>query len=187
MDDRTHADEVNDRFRHNLKSLREHAGWNQPELARRMVDQGWPTYSQMTVKRTEEGDRAVPLAEAVGLAEVFGVKVEALLLSPDSEKQFAKVRRAVIDLRAARSDLKSSYRSWLETKINSEFTMTIADGKSYEGVDLEKLLKFNLDQDDLGQLTAESVLSVLREADKELGIDHDNKLGVDSGEHPEDD
>lgn len=181
MTDTNHADEVNDRFRRNLKSFREQAGWNQPELARKMVAQGWPTYSQMTVKRTEEGDRAVPLAEAVGLAEVFGVKMDALLLTREAEQSFAKVRRSLLELKEARRNLKASYRLWYEARINASWIKSTADRANFGGADLDRVLRFNLDQLELGEMTAETAQAIIREVDTEMGV------GDDDGEHPEDD
>ncbi|GAA1363066.1 hypothetical protein GCM10009596_23580 [Arthrobacter rhombi] len=68
-------------------ALREERGWTQSELARRMAEFGWPKYTQMTVSRTEKGERPVRLNEAEALAEVFGVEMYALWL-PRSVREY---------------------------------------------------------------------------------------------------
>lgn len=69
-----------------VKRARERYGWNQPELARRMNDAGWPKYSQVAVSRTEDGSRAVRLDEALALASVLGVQLEDLLTLGEAER-----------------------------------------------------------------------------------------------------
>lgn len=66
-------------FAANLRAAREAHGWNQSELARRMIERGWDKYSQVSVKRTENAERAVRLDEALVLAAVLGVSLSALL------------------------------------------------------------------------------------------------------------
>lgn len=61
-----------------VKALREGRGWSQNELARYMT-QGLPDGDNiyaMTVKRIENGSRALKLAEAVLLADIFQTSVD---------------------------------------------------------------------------------------------------------------
>ncbi|MEV7757880.1 helix-turn-helix transcriptional regulator [Microbacterium sp. NPDC089180] len=62
-------------FARNVAMLRERQGMSQSELARRMVERGFDSYSQMTVSRTEKGQRPVRLGEARVLAEILGSRV----------------------------------------------------------------------------------------------------------------
>jgi transcriptional regulator with XRE-family HTH domain len=64
-------------FGANLRALREDNGISQPELARRMVERGWP-WHQSTVYRTESGRQPLKLGEAVDLARILGVTVDRL-------------------------------------------------------------------------------------------------------------
>lgn len=75
-------------FGSNVRRLREFKEWSQSELARRMVEAGWPNYRQMTVSRTEDGTRTVRLDEALAYAELFAVELHVLL---SSESNYQKI------------------------------------------------------------------------------------------------
>lgn len=80
----TQAPESDERqFARNMQKLREHRGWSQSELARKMVDAGWSNYNQMTVSRTEKGERPIRLSEARALAKVFTTTVERMTYSDE--------------------------------------------------------------------------------------------------------
>ncbi|MCK1804080.1 helix-turn-helix domain-containing protein [Brevibacterium sp. R8603A2] len=66
----------------NVKRLREQRSWSQSELARRMVAAGATNYNQMTVSRTEKGERTVSVGELLILAKVLETFVIDLLQSP---------------------------------------------------------------------------------------------------------
>lgn len=53
-------------------------GWSQSYLARRMNEAGWSNFYQVTVARTEKGERPVSLHEALTLADLFGIDVTQL-------------------------------------------------------------------------------------------------------------
>lgn len=76
-DDAASAD-LEQRVVETLIDLREERGWSQSELARRMVEAGWPKYTQMTVSRTEKGERPIRLNEMETLAQVFDVELYTL-------------------------------------------------------------------------------------------------------------
>jgi len=67
------------RFATELALLRKRHGLSQSELARKMVDAGWSNYSQMTVSRTEKGERPIRLAEARSLAGILGATVDEMI------------------------------------------------------------------------------------------------------------
>lgn len=84
------ADEI---FGANLRALREDNGMSQPELARRMVERGWP-WHQSTVYRTESGRQPIKLGEAVYLARILGVSVDRLAgVTPDISEEAREARR----------------------------------------------------------------------------------------------
>lgn len=89
-------------FARGVANFRESMGWSQSELARRMTAEGWSTYSQMTVSRTENGERPIRLAEARALAKIFGTEIEAML-HPDREL------KSTIDLREIDESIKSCW------------------------------------------------------------------------------
>lgn len=64
-----------------VRRHRERKGLSQAELARRMKSQGHP-WHPMTVARTETGERPLRLDEAVGLAGILGISVQALYAGP---------------------------------------------------------------------------------------------------------
>lgn len=72
--------DIEQRVIQTLLDLREERGWSQSEVARRMVERGWQKYTQMTVSRTEKGERPIRLNEAQALADLFGVELFTLWL-----------------------------------------------------------------------------------------------------------
>lgn len=91
-----------------LIDLREERGWSQSELARRMAEAGWPKYTQMTVSRTEKGERPIRLNEAESLAEVFGVELFELWL-PRRARIFQATSENVDRLAAQLEELIERY------------------------------------------------------------------------------
>lgn len=78
--------EVNEIAAAAVRRHRERLGMSQSELARRMaeLDMSW---HQMTVARTESGDRPLRLDEALALANIFHVPLENLLRRVDDNIQ----------------------------------------------------------------------------------------------------
>ena len=66
-------------FARRVAELRTREGFSQSELARRMIGQGFANYSQMTVSRTEKGERPIRLSEARALAEILGEDLESMM------------------------------------------------------------------------------------------------------------
>lgn len=102
---------VNDekRFVENLQAARRRLGWSQGELARRMVAEGWDTYSQMTVSRTEKGERPIRLAEARDLAKVLGTTVDEM--TSDVDATLERLVQARDRLRAAQAGSVDAFRA----------------------------------------------------------------------------
>lgn len=98
--------------RQNVVRLREERGWSQSELARRMVDKGFPKYNQMMVSRTEKGERPLRLDEVAAYASVFGVGVSELW-RPSGR---ALVSRVVADLIGIASNLEALTGRYLDTQ-----------------------------------------------------------------------
>ena len=90
------ADET--RFAESVQEMRERRGWSQGELARRMVDAGWPNYSQMTVSRTEKRERPIRLSEARALARILGSDVDRMVghRSPENEQAAVALLHSVV-------------------------------------------------------------------------------------------
>ncbi len=67
-------------FGKRVRRERERQGWNQEELAERMTAKGVPTYASTIAKlESSRKPRAVRLAEAAVLADLFEVSLDALL------------------------------------------------------------------------------------------------------------
>lgn len=99
------------RFATNMQRLREDRGWSQGELARRMVAEGWDTYSQMTVSRTEKLERPIRLSEAAAIARLFGVSLPSMSASAEvGADMLAWLREARTSLMDAKRnfDIKAS-------------------------------------------------------------------------------
>ena len=91
-----------------LIDLREERGWSQSELARRMAERGWDKYTQMTVSRTEKGERPIRLNEAQGLADLFEVDLSTLWL-PQTVRRYDTTSRKVEDLSEKLRSLVAEY------------------------------------------------------------------------------
>lgn len=164
MKDSFDADE---RFRTNLKRLREERDWNQPEFARRMVAAGYPKYSQMTVKRTEEGKRSVPLSEALSIARVLGVRLDALLVAGEALEVLEAVQRAAAKASRSREKFVNAFVCWREAQAEGRWVGRWADDKAgrpdFQVTDDDWLLRFNETQMTLEQMSNEAVESVLEQ------------------------
>jgi transcriptional regulator with XRE-family HTH domain len=91
-----------------LVDLREERGWSQSELARRMAERGWDKYTQMTVSRTEKGERPIRLNEVQGLADLFEVDMSFLWL-PQTVRRYDTTSRKVEDLSTKLRQVVSEY------------------------------------------------------------------------------
>lgn len=73
---------VNEWIAANVQRLRESNSWSQSELARRMIAAGMDGYNQMTVSRTEKGERSPSAGEVSVLADVLGSSIMMMVDSP---------------------------------------------------------------------------------------------------------
>lgn len=108
------AEGLEQRVVETLIDLREERGWSQSELARRMVEAGWPKYTQMTVSRTEKGERPIRLNEVEALAQVFGVEMYALW----NPRGLRHLSWAVQRVTEARRDLEMAIGKYLDAQID---------------------------------------------------------------------
>lgn len=68
------------RFGMRVRDERKRKDWSQEELARRLTDRGIPVYASTIAKiESEKKPRAARLGEAIGIADLFGLSVDALL------------------------------------------------------------------------------------------------------------
>ena len=70
---------VDQQFGERVRVERKHRGWTQPELAKMLSDKGIGPMGPVTISKIESGDRPARIIEALGIAECFGVSVDALL------------------------------------------------------------------------------------------------------------
>lgn len=96
----------------NIRELREHYGWNQSEVARRMKQAGFPNYNQMLVSRTEKGERPIRVNELEGFARVFEVDL-SYLLDPGPWKDFIAGMNGV---ERAKRILRDAIRDYLKSQ-----------------------------------------------------------------------
>lgn len=84
-----HDDEAN--FSRRMSELRSARKMSQSELARRMAERGFENYSQMTVSRTEKGERPIRLGEARAIAEILESRVDAMTRDPRAAELIAEM------------------------------------------------------------------------------------------------
>lgn len=172
-----------------LVALREERGWSQSELARRMVEAGWPKYTQMTVSRTEKGDRPLRLDEAESLAKVFDVELVSLWM-PRQEAEFKRIQ-GVIYRRSGEITL-ATYRLLVAQDELKEWADAngVKIPKSFE--EAKTYGKGSRERDIYYSLTAKSPMDAVRageethEGNKQVGLNpRGEHREVEDGEYPE--
>lgn len=73
-------------FVRRMIELRKRADMSQTDLARKMVERGFDSYSQTTVSRTEKGERPIRLGEARVLAEILDSSIDEMTRGTDLEE-----------------------------------------------------------------------------------------------------
>lgn len=86
----------NKRFGERVKAERQARGWTQPYMAELLETHGIPM-GVTTVTKIEGGSRPVRIVEAVGMADVFGVSVDALMGRGPSDDDLAFALRVLRD------------------------------------------------------------------------------------------
>lgn len=69
----------NERFGQRVRHLREEEGWTQPQMAEKLAEHGLGPMHVTTITKIETGTRAVRIDEAIGIAALFEVTVDALV------------------------------------------------------------------------------------------------------------
>lgn len=103
-------------FVENMKRAREDRGWTQTELARRMVEAGWGSYTQMTVSRTEKFERPLRLGEARTLAEIFESRLEEMILPTDFKKEMDEFQAAIDSVHLSHDQISEAVKLCLSNK-----------------------------------------------------------------------
>jgi transcriptional regulator with XRE-family HTH domain len=67
------------RFGERIKAEREDRGWSQADMAKALSTVGVHSMHPTTIAKIEAGDRSVRINEAVGIADLFEVSLDALL------------------------------------------------------------------------------------------------------------
>lgn len=86
-------------FGKRVREERERRGWRQDELARRLTDKGIDVFASTIAKiESQRKPRAVRLAEAAGIADLFGVSLDSLLgRQTGADDDMAYALRALLD------------------------------------------------------------------------------------------
>lgn len=93
------------RLAHNVRATREQRCLSQTQLAKRMGDYGLH-WVQTTVKRIENLERRVDIAEAHALARALGVTVDALLADGPEHPATDQIRAAYQECEEAEAELE---------------------------------------------------------------------------------
>jgi transcriptional regulator with XRE-family HTH domain len=70
---------VDERFGQQLKRMRDEKGWTQPQMADLLSKKGIAPMHATTIAKIEAGARSVRINEAVGIADLLDVSLDALL------------------------------------------------------------------------------------------------------------
>jgi transcriptional regulator with XRE-family HTH domain len=86
-------------FGRRVFNQRKRLGWSQDELAKRLSEKGLPVYASTIAKiESKHKPRAVRLAEAAAIADLFGVSMDTLLgrsVAPEADEMYTL--RALLD------------------------------------------------------------------------------------------
>lgn len=136
-----HDDEAN--FARRMAELRSQRNMSQSELARRMAERGFENYSQMTVSRTEKGERPIRLGEARVIAEILDSRLDDMTRGTDREEYIAlltAVKDGLVRGMLGTARELSAYREALDVTYDGrrphledddEVRATLADMTSY--------------------------------------------------------
>ena len=112
-------------FGDRLKRYRERNGWTQAQLAAQLSANGLFGMTAAQVYRIEKGERSVRAIEAGVLADLYGVSVDALLVSAPVLK--ADLEDAVIAVLETQQDIHRSLSSLERTLSKAAETLAAAD------------------------------------------------------------
>jgi transcriptional regulator with XRE-family HTH domain len=123
------TDDLPSRFGKRVRDERERRGWSQEELAKRLTERGIPVYSSTIAKiEAEKKPRAARLGEAVAIADLFELSVDALLdrqgpddstltfalavlcdYAGDAERQIQRAREVTADIEDQLASVDESF------------------------------------------------------------------------------
>lgn len=106
----------------NIERLRKAQSWSQSALARRMQAEGFEKFNQMSVSRTEKGERSISVRELMAFAEIFDVMIHELLNEPELSNLDHLLDRLVESHEELRSALDRVDRMRLEVAFAAEMT-----------------------------------------------------------------
>lgn len=112
------------RFITAMKRHREDRGWSQGKLAREMNGMGWESFHQTTIRRIEDGERAVRLGEARALARIFGTTVGQMTAPNDIERMMSSFAEDLQNLENAERDLAGNINNLVGKTQSLEYSLT---------------------------------------------------------------
>lgn len=145
------------RFGKVLKEHREHRGWTQPQMAEKLTEHGVQPMHDTTVAKIEAGTRSVRINEAVAIADLLGVPLDALLGRRSSrDDETALGWAAIHELRDT-----AKYRATTVRRMRVELSDAV-DGVAFAGH------QFYAITDELSEV-ADRVYKSLHDAESHLG------------------
>jgi transcriptional regulator with XRE-family HTH domain len=120
------------RFAAGLRAHREAQGLSQREVAERMHARGFRYYPQ-TITKIEASERAVPVEEAVALADELGTTVYALLRPPIITRESYRILSTLRRVRRLRDDANEIELAWEAEAGSLRKLITRAEDSEYAG------------------------------------------------------
>jgi transcriptional regulator with XRE-family HTH domain len=132
-------------FRKRLVSERELRGWSQAEVANRLKDNGIDWIHSSSIAKIETDKRSVQLAEAIGLADLFGLSLDALLgrkgMEDDASHAMTvladEAQKAAVDLAEIRERLRLAYQDLRAQFDFAGFEKHVGGGATWSDVDID--------------------------------------------------
>jgi len=135
-------------FGKRVRDEREHRGWSQSQMAKLLSDNKIPMIHASTIAKIEAGSRPTRIDEAIGIADLFGISLDALLGREGMEDEAAHSMTLLADEAAQlipevvqiRERLTSAYRP-----LQAQFGIAELEGRvsaggryNFEGVPAEE-------------------------------------------------
>lgn len=165
------------RFAESVKQRREAKGWNQTELAKRMVLHGWKNFTQMTISRTEKGERPIRLSEARALAEVLGATVSLMIAPPEDAGIVEELAYSAGAVRLARRHIYAALSELERAKETASYVLHANQRRLSEISDPAMRTLFEEITSELEGLTELGFMDIVRDAEgafwRDQGYDPD--------------
>lgn len=181
------SDEAN--FARRMAERREVMGMSQSALARAMVERGFSNYSQMTVSRTEKGERPIRLGEARVLADLLGSSVAEMTRGTAQDEVIELAHHVSDSLRTHLSEVRDALAEYASASEDGFAELQEFVGKlDARSSDVEQalsgasILRFSIES------VARWAVQRVRDDDFDIGaeittIDMAILMGLDDGEH----